>query len=85
MSYADSGAQPPPHYCEHNPMDRGEGCPRWPGCLSANLRAALDDEPEPDDDDEIPELAQTLCALFGFAVGAVLFLIVVALLLPVLL
>lgn len=76
----DSGTQPAPHYCEH-PADAlaATGCPRWPSC------ATLDDDPEPDDEDEIPGLAVLLASLLGVIVGLALALAVIVLLLPVLL
>jgi hypothetical protein len=83
--------QPNPHYCEARPPTGAAGvagCPHWPACLMPAWREpvdGIDDTDDEPDDDEIPGLAQSLAALACFAAAAVVFLIVVAILLPVIL
>lgn len=70
----DSGSQPEPHYCEHPAATRREGCPDWPACLPLPYHV------EPSDDS--PGLAESLASLAAFAGWCVIFLIIVAILLP---
>ena len=65
--------EPNPHYCAH-PAGEGDraGCPLWPACLGAPAATAAGP----------PGIGQSLASLAGFAAAAVIFLAVVAVLLP---
>lgn len=73
----DSGTPPTPHYCTTPPDPHGarRGCPSWPACLRPGWL-------EGDADDEENTLGADLAALACLAAGALLFLIVAAVLLP---
>lgn len=70
----DSGTPPAPHYCTAppDPCDGRQGCPVWPACLFA----------EGDDAGHECTLTADIAALGGLAAGALLFLAVAMLLLP---
>lgn len=94
----DSGTQPAPHYCmsTSGPDGRLRGCADWPGCLfplpplpagrvivlTKPTPDIFDDEPEPDDEDEIPGIAQNLAVLLGGVVALMLLLVAVVVLVP---
>ena len=73
----DSGVQPQPHYCtvRVDADGRRHGCPNWPHCIFRGT-AAVPEQPDEPDEDEVPDIARDLPALAGFAAGAVVFLIV---------
>lgn len=79
----DSGTQPAPHYCTSSRRPDGitQGCPSWPGCLFPGR--ADDDAIAAAKADDWRTLGQNLAALAGWTAGAVLLLIVAAILLPV--
>jgi hypothetical protein len=94
----DSGTQPQPHYCTSRARGDGTmaGCPLWPDCLFSTAgqpedaaetvewerlkhrRAVEPATPRPQEN----SLADDLAPLIGWAAGAVVFLVVAAILLP---
>jgi hypothetical protein len=80
--HPDSGTQPAPHYCSasRRPDGTAQGCPEWPMCVFPSPQPAGSPH---DTASAGSTLGRDLAALFGFAAGAVLLLIVAAILLPV--
>jgi hypothetical protein len=73
---ADAGRPPAPHWCDHSTQTFGDqGCPNWPACLSVTDMAAAKRA-------DRSQLGRDLATLAGWAAGAVLIMVVAAILLP---